>query len=285
MKFIMSKKISWLAKTHRLLLDKFMRCRKNRLIKTILKLLIEQIHIVWKQKTNRIIFLLSLNVVDVFDTMSHVRLIHDMRKRKISSWIIDWINSFLFDRSTTLAVNRRIIDSFSIQIKTSQRFSLCSVLYLFSNVDTLEMCNKLDTNTRFLEYVDDVNVLTYKKNTDKNCRNLERIHQLCEQWAIRHEFVFALIKYELIHFTRNFKKFDMTITIKIDSNTIQSKIDIRVFDVQIDTRLKWDSHVRKIQEKMTKQIMIFIKLSTFIWRTVMNDNRWDENLSFIDTTN
>ncbi len=48
LEFIMSKKISWITKTHRLLLDTFMKCRKNRLTKTILKFFIEQIHIVWK---------------------------------------------------------------------------------------------------------------------------------------------------------------------------------------------------------------------------------------------
>jgi hypothetical protein len=46
LKFIISKKISWITKTHRLLFNTFMKCRMNRLIKTILKLLIEQIHIV-----------------------------------------------------------------------------------------------------------------------------------------------------------------------------------------------------------------------------------------------
>jgi hypothetical protein len=111
------------------------------------------------------------------------------------------------------------------------------------------MCNKLEINMKFFEYVDDVNILIYEKNIEKNCRNFEKMHKLCERWTIWHKFVFVLIKYELIYFIRNSKKFDMTITIKIDSNTIQSKIDIRVFDVQIDTRLKWDSHVRNIQKK------------------------------------
>jgi hypothetical protein len=273
LKFIMSKKISWIAKTHRLLLDTFMRCRKKRSIETTLKLFIEQIHIVWEQKTNRVITLLSLNVANVFDTMSHVKLIHDMKKRKISRWIIDWISNFLFDRFTILAVNRRVIESFSMQIEISQKFSLFSILYLFYNVDLLKMCNRFETNTRFLEYVDDVNILIYEKSIEENCRNLERVHKLCERWAIRHEFVFASIKYELIHFIKNSKKFDMMITIKIDSNTIQSRIDIRILDVQIDTRLKWDSHVRKIQEKMTKQIMTLTKLSIFIWETIFRKIR------------
>jgi hypothetical protein len=156
-----------------------------------------------------------------------------------------------------------MIDFLSIQTETSQNSSFFFVLYLFYNADLLKMCNRLDINTRFLRYVDDVNILIYEKSIDENCRNLEKVHKLCERWATRHEFVFASIKYELIHFIRNLKKFDMTITINIESNTIQSKIDIRVLSVQIDTRLKWDSHVRKIQEKMTKQIMILTKLSTF----------------------
>jgi hypothetical protein len=81
LKFIMNKKISWIMKTYRLFFDTFMKCRKNRSIETILKLFIEQIYIVWKQRTNRMIILLSLNVTNVFDTMSHVKLIHDMKKR------------------------------------------------------------------------------------------------------------------------------------------------------------------------------------------------------------
>jgi hypothetical protein len=65
----------------------------------------------------------------------------------------------------------------------------------------------------------------------------------------------------------------MTITIRIDSNTMQSKIDIRMLDVQIDTRLKWGSHVRKIQEKTTKQFMILTKLSTFTWEAIFRKAR------------
>jgi hypothetical protein len=174
----MSKKISWITKTHRLLFDTFMKCWS---IETTLKLFIEQIHIVWKQKTNRKIILLSLNVANVFDTMSHVRLIHDMKKKKISNWIIDWINNFLFDRFTIFAMNQRLIEFFLMQIEISQNFSLSSILYLFYNVDLLKMCNKFETNTKFLEYVDDVNILIYDKSIDENCRNLERMHKLCER--------------------------------------------------------------------------------------------------------
>jgi hypothetical protein len=77
----------------------------------------------------------------------------------------------------------------------------------------------------------------------------------------------------LIQFIKNLKKFDMTIMIKIESSIIQSKIDIRVLRIQSDIRLKWDSHVWKVQMKMIKQFMIFTKMSTFTWNVIFRKIR------------
>jgi exonuclease III len=265
MESIMSKKIAWLAETHRLLPDTHMGCRKGRSTETALEMLTEQIHTVWGKGTDRVATLLSLDVAGAFDTVSHDRLIHDLRKRKIPMWITDWVNSFLQDRKTTLAVNRRTTGLFPVQTGTPQGSPLSPILYLFYNADLLEMCDRPGINTGSLGYADDVNILAYGKSTDENCRNLERVHRLCERWAARHGSVFAPAKYELIHFTRNPKKFDMTATIRIGSDIIQPKTDIRVLGVQIDTRLKWGPHVRKVQEKMVKQSMALTKLSTSTW--------------------
>ncbi len=268
MKSIMNRRVAWLTKTYRLLFDFHMKCRKNRSIKSTLKLFTKQIHIVWNKSTNRIVILLSLDVIEAFDTISHERLIHDLRKRRISKWIIDWMISFFQNRTTILTMNRKMIASFSMRTKIFQRFSLFFVLYLFYNVDLLKMCDKLEINTKSLKYADDVNILIYDKITNENCKSLKRVHKFCEKWATRHEFLFVLIKYKLIHFIKNSKKFDMTITIKIESNTIQSKIDIRILKIQIDIRLKWNSHVRKIQKKMIRQFMTFTKMWTFTWNVI-----------------
>jgi hypothetical protein len=218
-KSIMNKRIAWLTKTYRLLFDFHMKCRKNKSIESTLKLFTKQIHIVWNKNTNRIVILLSLDVIEIFNMILHERLIHDLRKRKISKWIIDWMINFLQNCTTILTMNRRMIASFSMQIKTFRRFSLFFVFYLFYNVDLLKMCDKFEINTKFLTYANDVNILIYDKSTNENCKNLKQVHKFCEKWAIRHEFLFALIKYELIHLIKNSKKFDMTITIKIELST------------------------------------------------------------------
>ena len=108
-------------------------------------------------------------------------------------------------------------------------------------------------------------MLAYGKSTEENCRTLERIHRKCELWATRHGSVFAPDKYELIHLSRNPKKFNMTATIQIETNLIEPKTDIRVLGLQIDTKLKWGAHIRKTQEKMTSQSLALTKISASTW--------------------
>jgi hypothetical protein len=133
-----------------------------------------------------------------------------------------------------------------MQTSIFQKFSFSLILYLFYNADLLKIINRFDITAFDLRFVDDVNILVYEKSIENNCKSLKIIHQAYEKWVVRHEIVFASIKYELIHLTRSLKRFDMIITINIDFITIISKIDIRVLRLQIDIKLRWESHVRKI---------------------------------------
>jgi hypothetical protein len=104
LKSIIDRKIFYLTKTHRLFLDTQMRIRRSRFIKIVLKLLTKQIHIVWDQSSDKMITLLSMNMTRAFDTMIHRRLIHNLRKRRISQWIVNWIDSFLVDKRIILVI-------------------------------------------------------------------------------------------------------------------------------------------------------------------------------------
>jgi hypothetical protein len=128
--------------------------------------------------------------------------------------------NFLQNRTTILIMFNEVIISFLMRIKIFQNFSLFFVFYLFYNVDLLKMCDKFEINTKFLKYANHVNILIYNKNTNENCKNSKWIHKFCEKWMTRHELLFILIKYNLIYFITNLKKFNMIITIKIELNII-----------------------------------------------------------------
>jgi hypothetical protein len=99
-----------------------------------------------------------------------------------------------------------------------------------------------------------------------NCKTLKKIHVICELWTRRHDVRFASIKYELLHLTKNHKRFDMIITINVKNVIRKSTIIVRVLSVKLDIKLKWNSHIKKIQNKMITQMLALIKLTIFIWK-------------------
>ena len=82
---IISKKLSYLAEHHGWLPAAQMGARPNRSTETALELLTEQVHTVWRTGANKVATLLSMNVARTFPTVNHVKLIHNLRKKKMSN--------------------------------------------------------------------------------------------------------------------------------------------------------------------------------------------------------
>ena len=81
-----------------------------------------------------------------FDSVSHSRLPHNLRKRKIPVWIIGWVKSFLTGRQTTLAIYRQTTEAY----RHSSRISCITyfVSYLFYNADLLDLCERPGTRVK-----------------------------------------------------------------------------------------------------------------------------------------
>lgn len=71
-----------------------MGARRGKSTETALELPTEQVYTAWRQGNDKVATLLSMDVAEAFDTVSHPRLIHNLRKRKNPEWITSWINSF-----------------------------------------------------------------------------------------------------------------------------------------------------------------------------------------------
>ena len=50
---------------------------------------------------------MSVNVAKTYNHVSHVRLLHNLKKRKISNWTIQWIKSFLKKRRYSIIFEKK----------------------------------------------------------------------------------------------------------------------------------------------------------------------------------
>ncbi len=213
LKSIMIKRLSDIVETHCMLSNAQIKARCKQFVILTLNLLINQVHTVWSCEIKYVIFILSLNVVEAFNQVSHVRLLHTLKMKRTSSYIIKWTRSFLKNWETSLIFDEQMSDMREINADISQRFLISLILFSFFNASLIEKCKALKIKIKVLNFINDINILVYDRFTEEICRTLSKAHDVCMKWACTHDATFASEKYELTHFTRKSKRFNMMISI------------------------------------------------------------------------
>ncbi len=213
LKLIMIKRLSDIVETHCMLSNAQMKARRKWFVISTLDLLVDQVHTVWDCEIKYVIFMLSLDIVEAFNQVLHVRLLHTLKIKRTSSYIIEWTCSFLENRETSLIFDEQTSDMREITADISQRFFISSIFFLFFNASLIEKCETLRIKIEVLNFINDINILVYNRFTEEICRTLSKAHDVCAKWACTHDTTFVSEKYELTHFTRKSKRFNMTTSI------------------------------------------------------------------------
>ena len=198
----------------------------------------------------KVVSLLSLNEKNVFNNVMHSKLLHDMKKRIVSRLFFEFVKNFLKDQRIMIIIDDYMMMKCSMNINISQDSLLSSILYLFYNVNLLKACNDIKLRTSFTDFVNDINILTYKEFIKRNCKVLNKIYDKCEQWSKMHDIKFLMTKHELIHFIKTFKWFNMKVDVKLMKHQINSKSNIRIWKVQLNFKLKWIIHMCYVKAKL-----------------------------------
>ncbi len=91
---IIIKRLSDITETYHMLSNAQMRARCKQFMILTLNLLVNQVHIVWDCKIKYMIFMLSLNIIKAFNQVLHIKLLHMLKMRRMSSYIM-WLSDLL----------------------------------------------------------------------------------------------------------------------------------------------------------------------------------------------
>ena len=127
------------------------------------------------------ISLLCLNKIEVFNNVFHSKLFHNFRKRRILKYIINWVLSFLTKRRAFIIINGRRSKIRTVHVDISQSLSVSLIFYFFFNVDLIDQCVRFKLKTNVIKFVNDVNILTYSKSTENNCKTFSKLHDVCKK--------------------------------------------------------------------------------------------------------
>jgi hypothetical protein len=272
MKSIMTIRLNYAAKKHNLLLRKHFESRKDIVSKHALHYIVETINSIWVSK--KIATMLLLNVIEAFDNVSHFKLLHNLKKRRIESTYLTWVKSFLSERYIILKLIDHIIDRIRIVIDVSQKFSMSSILYVFYNANLIDWCINSQIDIIDADFIDDIDILIMNDSAKENVISLKAIHaRSCMIWAHQHDSLFVSIKYELIHFRRLFVSSDSKMILRIFDHQIVLSSKCKYLEMMMNSQLIWKHHLKHLKEKSISKLNILTILVEFIWDVSIEDFR------------
>jgi YD repeat-containing protein len=268
---IIAKRISYVTEVYQLLPSTHIGGRKGRSTDHALHVIIEKIFEAWNSPESQVASLLLLDVSGAFDNVSHIRLLHNLRKRRIDERTVKWIASFLADRSTVISFDAFKSEVYKTTTGIPQGSPLSPILYLFYNADLVEICNQ-EPNTIATGYIDDVAILRWGSSTEETCNGLTRTMRKANTWARRHASVFAPSKFQLTHHTRR-RQIEDDRQVQVDQTAICPSTGSKYLGVTLDRALNWKQHVQNLTIKASKSIGALTSLAGSTWGASVTELR------------
>ena len=142
-----------------------------------------------------------------------LRLLDILHKKSIPRQIIQWVRSFLSKRQTIISISRHQLVLYQVLGRAPQESLLFLILFLFYNTKLISLC--LGPRTIAIGFINNTNILAYRKSTATTYRALEEAYAYCLLQARKFEIKFTLSKYKLIYFTYQRQAFNLLAIVQL----------------------------------------------------------------------
>ena len=197
-----------------------------------------------------------------FDTVPHQRLLDKLKGYNISGPILNWINSFLSERTQFVKIN----NSQSSKIKVTSGVPQGSVLGPTLFIYFINDLPNTSSNTPIKIFADDTKVYKGIKNEDdiKELQNtIDEMFEWTQKWLLK----FNKEKCKILHLGRNNKKTDYYIGTGNQRIPLEETELEKDLGVHIDQNLNFKEHIKNTVKKASYTSYKILKNFTF-----RNDN-------------
>lgn len=211
-------------------------------------------------KKNQFTIAAFLDIEGAFDTVFIPGLIYKLYKYRLPNNIINFLTSFIKDRSFRVKVGNSISDRVHPESGTPQGSVLSPLLF---NIFTNDIPPPDNLNMNLSQYADDIAVWI-SGNSQKHIQTqiqkyLDKLAKWCNDWFIK----INPDKTQVVCFTRNRKKIDVKLTLLNQPLTISPEATF--LGVTFDKGLTWATHAQNVTTSIWRKTNILRSLVGRDW--------------------
>lgn len=228
---------------------------------TALQFLLNSVYAVWSTAPKKYISILSIDIKGAYDRVGREKLLEILIDFDIPEWLVEFVISFLSNRSTVVKRPGLTSKRYWINIGIPQGSPLSPVLFLFYTAPLLRMVSEQAWGSeggpswlksvqfyRFT-FVDDTYIVVVSSSYRTNCRALEFAHGEIPKSARPMDVTFSTGKYHLMHFKPPWSRDpDCRLTVNIEGfDTKNEPVDeLKILGVIVDRRLRWTGYIAEV---------------------------------------
>ena len=267
---VVAENLSRIVEQHRLLPKTHFGGRPGRTTVDAIHYLVHKICTAWRAE--KVVSVLFLDVEGAFPNAVTARLLHNLRRRRIPTAIVNFVEQLLMNRKTRLKFDDYTSDIIDITNGIGQGDPLSMLLYILYNADLLDLPdNPLAEDA--IGYVDDIALIATGVDFEETTHRLKDMMTKDGgglQWSIDHNSKFEVTKSAVLHLSRKTAPDPDSENgriplpkpeLRLEGQRVQEVESYKYLGIQVDANLRWKEQAQRATANATKWILQFRRLT------------------------
>ena len=202
-----------------------------------------------------------IDLSKAFDSVNHEIILDKLEKSNMSTSVINWFKSYLYERSQSVTIGGNISKSMPLNTGIPQGSILGPLLFIIYTSD-LPLCLPLEC--KLFMYADDSTITCSSSNINEIENNLNSALGRIYDWCVRNKLTTNANKTKSMLIGSKQKVHNTDLNVSIAGSSVVKVNYVKCLGVIIDESLSWGPHVEYVKKTVSSKLGMLNRIRNYV---------------------